>query len=345
MRTDTTTLVRHALLSIIGAAAVVLAHDRIAQAQVDLQETTSPKDSPSVDDNADTLRIALMQAIPAGSDQQQNLEIAKRYCRQAAAEKADILLMPEMWNIGYQGFIQFDQQTARQWQKQAVGTDGPWVGEFRKLARELKLAIGVTYLQQWPDKPRNCISLIDRNGEIVLTYAKVHTCDFAFEAALTAGENWPTVELDTAKGRIRIGAMICFDREFPESMRSLMLGGAELVITPNACLLDPLRIAQFQVRAYENATAVAIANYPRPLHNGQSVAFDAAGTRLLSTGEDEGLFNASLDLSALRAYRKNTLWGNAWRRPHRYGLLTDQVDLAIFRRNDAYGHPFKPLER
>ncbi len=338
MRTGIAAIARRVILAAAAVAAGLPAADGIAQPQQAASNATT-------DGDAHTLRIALMQAIPAGNDQQENLEIAKRYCREAAAQKADILLMPEMWNIGYQGFIKFDQETAREWQKQAISTDGPWVGEFRKLARELRLAIGTTYLQQWPDKPRNCISLIDRHGDIVLTYAKVHTCDFAFEAALTAGDNWPTVELETAKGRVRVGAMICFDREFPESMRSLMLQGAELVITPNACLLDSLRIAQFQVRAYENATAVAIANYPRPLHNGQSTGFDAGGTRLLSAGEHEGLFVASLDLNALRAYRKNTLWGNAWRKPHRYSLLTDQVDLPTFRRNDAYGQPFKPTER
>lgn len=335
----------HAFYMFVGTFAAFSAVEVDAQSQAYVQQTVTTADATAADSDKKMLRIALMQAVPAGNDQERNLEIAKGYCREAVAKGADLLLMPEMWNIGYRGFIQFDQETAKQWQKQAVSTDGPWVGEFKLLARELGMAIGVTYLQEWPGKPRNCISLIDRRGNIVLTYAKVHTCDFAFESALTPGDSWPTVTLDTAKGGVRIGAMICFDREFPESMRCLMLGGAEIVITPNACLLDPLRLAQFQVRAYENATAVAIANYASPDHNGQSVAFDAGGGRLVTAGEEEVLVIASLDLNALRSYRKTTLWGNAWRKPHRYGLLTDKVDLDIFRRNDAYGRQFKPLER
>ena len=64
---------------------------------------------------------------------------------------------------------------------------------------------------------------------------KVHTCDFDMEAALTPGDDFYVCTLDTAKGDVRIGAMICYDREFPESARILMLKGAELILTSNAC--------------------------------------------------------------------------------------------------------------
>ena len=299
-----------------------------------------PKDKP-----ANCLRIALMQAFPEAADQQKNLRIAEKYCRQAAESKADILLMPEMWNIGYRGFGQFDAETTREWQKQATPIDGPWVGRLRELAAELDLAIAATYLQQWPEKPRNTVSLIDRHGEIVLSYSKVHTCDFAFEAALTPGEGFSAVDLDTSLGKVRIGAMICFDREFPESARSLMLSGAEVVLTPNACLLDSLRLSQFQVRAMENAMAMVMTNYPAPQNNGQSVAYNAAGEQIVKAGEAEGLYMADIDLPAVRFQRQHGIWGNAWRKPHRYQALTEKVDLTVFQRKDAYGNPYDPARR
>ena len=56
----------------------------------------------------------------------------------------------------------------------------------------------------------------------------MHTCDFGAERALTPGEDFRVAELDTACGRVKVGAMICYDREFPESARILMLRGAEL---------------------------------------------------------------------------------------------------------------------
>ncbi len=49
------------------------------------------------------------------------------------------------------------------------------------------MAIALTYLERWPaGAPRNTVSLIGRRGEIVLTYAKVHTCDFSLESAAEA---------------------------------------------------------------------------------------------------------------------------------------------------------------
>ena len=54
---------------------------------------------------------------------------------------------------------------------------------------------------------------------------KVHTCDFGDEKHLTPGDNFYVADLDTAAGNIKIGAMICYDREHPESARILMLKG------------------------------------------------------------------------------------------------------------------------
>lgn len=122
-----------------------------------------------------------------------------------------------MWNVGYQLPDPDDADEMVQWQAQAIGPDSAFVTHFRDLARELDMAIALTYLERWPELPRNTMALIDRRGEIVLTYAKVHTCDFDREAALTPGEDFPVIELHTAQGPVKIGAMICYDREFPES--------------------------------------------------------------------------------------------------------------------------------
>jgi N-carbamoylputrescine amidase len=113
--------------------------------------------------------------------------------------------------------------------------------------------------EHWHGAPRNTVSLIDRHGEIILTYAKVHTCDFGpMEAACTPGDDFYVCKLDTRMGEIMIGAMICFDREFPESARILMLQGAELILTPNSCTMEANRIGQFRARAYENMVGVAL---------------------------------------------------------------------------------------
>lgn len=335
---------RRRFLEALGLGSGVLAglgtvESQLHAASKELPEAPAPgKKTPG------HLRIALMQAMPIASDQEKNLAKADKFCREAAENDADILLMPEMWNIGYRGFNQFDEETTLAWQQQAVATDGPWVSHFVKLAADLEMAIGATYLQQWPGEPRNAISLISRQGEIVLTYGKVHTCDFAFESALTPGDGWSAVDLETAVGTVRIGLMICFDREFPESARSLMLAGSEVVLTPNACLLDDMRLAQFQVRGFENCMAMVMTNYAAPQNNGRSVAYDMAGAKIVEASDQEGLFYADIDLNALRFHRERTLWGNAWRRPESYKALTEKHHLPVFQRKDAYGKPFDPFD-
>ena len=110
----------------------------------------------------------------------------------------------------------------------------------------------------------------------MLTYAKVRTCDFSDECRLTAGEDFYVADLNTAQGDIKIGAMICYDREFPESARVLMLKGAEIILVPNACPMEINRISQLRARAFENMVGIATVNYPKgqPDCNGHSTAFD-----------------------------------------------------------------------
>src|SRR2546426_12335729 len=131
------------------------------------------------------------------------------------------------------------------------------------------------------------------------------TCDFgSMEAACTPGDDFYVCTLDTSKGEVKIGAMICFDREFPESARILMLKGAELILTPNSCSLEENRIGQFRARAYENMVGVAMTNYAAPQENGHSVAFhpiafdDNRGrnTLIIEAGESEEVYLATFDM-------------------------------------------------
>jgi len=294
------------------------------------------------------LTVALLQMSPKENDQEANLKIADDYCRQAAAKSADIALMPEMFNIGYSGYKVASIEAQREWQARAAPRDGEFVRHFAGLAKELGMAVACTYLEEWPVAPRNTVTLFDRTGKELFTYAKVHTCDFEKrEASCTPGEDFYGAELDTAKGKLMVGAMICYDREHPESARILMLKGAELILTPNACMIDELRMDQFKVRAYENALGVAMANYPRPHEgcNGHSVAFNANGERIVEAKREEGLFLAEFNVDEIREIRRKTIWGDAFRRPHRYKALTEFHKLAVFERTDALGRKFDPRKR
>jgi N-carbamoylputrescine amidase len=148
--------------------------------------------------------------------------------------------------------------------------------------------------------------------------------------------------------------MICYDREFPESARILMLNGAEIVLTPNACGLGLSRLTQFRARAMENMMGMAMANYAAPDQNGHSVAYDGMAfddcgrdrdMLLIEAGEGEGVFLADFDLDAIRTYRQCETWGNAFRRPHRYAALTAPTAVPPFVRTNADGKPYHEAQR
>lgn len=287
-----------------------------------------------------SLKVALLQLMPGRNDQD-NLQKGLAACRQAHDAGADIALFPEMWSTGYH-----IPQDADALKEAAVPPDGAFVAAFGRLAAELQMAIGVTFLEQYEPLPRNSFCLFDRFGRKALCYAKVHTCDFGEECLLTPGEGFDVCTLDTAQGSVKIGAMICFDREFPESARILMLKGAEIILVPNACPMEINRLSQLRARAYENMLGIATANYPGgfPDCNGHSSAFDGIAYRpsdsasrdtlIIEAGERPGIYMADFPVDELREYRGHEVHGNAYRRPRRYGLLVSERREAPFIRDD-----------
>ena len=87
-----------------------------------------------------------------------------------------------------------------------------FITTFGELAGELEMAIGITFLEAASAGPRNTLLLFDRHGGKALSYSKVHTCDFDVERHLVPGSDFPVAELDTATGKVKTGAMICYDR-------------------------------------------------------------------------------------------------------------------------------------
>lgn len=124
--------------------------------------------------------------------------------------------------------------------------------------------------------------------------------------------------------------MICYDREYPESARILMLKGAEVILVPNDCGSMQPRIRALSTRAYENMVAVAMAN-PNGENAGCSCAYspicwDRNGkcvdnTVLLADDKTEGIFYAEFDMEAIRKYRSREMQGNTFRKTDAYGEL------------------------
>jgi predicted amidohydrolase len=200
---------------------------------------------------------------------------------------SDLAVFPELWNVGAtQDPISAAGREA--WTASAIDRRSDFFLSFAALAQELSMNIAVTYLEAHVPKPRNSVSIINRKGEVVLNYSKVFICDFG-EAELrksdpnpgdigcdvncSPGESFDTCVLSNEEGEIRVGAMICADREFPDAAGQLMRNGAELIVVPNACTWDDIRTAGIKTRAFKNLVGVAMANYPIPVNSGESQAY------------------------------------------------------------------------
>ncbi|MGN1097374.1 MAG: carbon-nitrogen hydrolase family protein [Clostridia bacterium] len=286
------------------------------------------------------VKVALLQLCSCAS-QEDNLKKGEEYCRSAKAMGAHIALFPEMWNNGYA--VSDDADALKQ---SSVDENSDFVLYFRNLARELDMAIGITFLESYEPLPRNTLCLFDRFGNRALKYSKVHTCDFGSEKNLTPGDDFYVTDLDVGNDVIKVGAMICYDREFPESARILMLKGAEIILVSNACPMEINRLSQLRARAFENMLGIATANYAygQPDCNGHSSAFDGvvyredeSGSRdtlVIEAGEAEGIYMADFPIDEMRRYRAEEVHGNAYRRPKKYGLLTSEEINEPFVRED-----------
>lgn len=278
------------------------------------------------------LKIALLQLLPESRLEKQ-LEKGKNACIKAKNMGADIALFPEMWSDGYKL-----PQDSLELAALSIDAQSDFVRAFGDLAGELQMAIGITFLERSEAKPLNSMILFDRFGKERLHYSKVHTCAFDLEKVLAPGDDFYVTELDIGRDIIKIGSMICFDREFPESARILMLKGAEVILAPNACPMEINRLSTLRTRAYENMLAIATCNYPKgqPDCNGHSTVFDGVawlrdepGARdmcILEAPEEEGIYLAEINMDMLRDYRDREVTGNKYRHPNKYKSLAADME-------------------
>ena len=127
------------------------------------------------------INIAFLQILP-GKSLEENLTIGKKACVTAKEKGADIALFPEMWSDGY-----YLPQEKEMLESLARKKDSDFINEFKKLAAELQMAIGITFLETHDTKPRNSVIFFDRKGKEVLHYSKVQICAFDLERVLDGG--------------------------------------------------------------------------------------------------------------------------------------------------------------
>jgi predicted amidohydrolase len=252
---------------------------------------------------------ALVQ-MRSGPSAQANLHAALRLVETAHHDGADYVQTPEMTNI-------LDSKRERLLAALAPEESDPSLAAFREHARKLRLFlhIGSLAIKLTPERAANRSFLIDRNGDIVARYDKIHM----FDVDLASGESYResasfrpgeiAVTCDLPWGRI--GLTVCYDLRFPALYRALAEAGSSFLAVPSAFTRQTGE-AHWHVlnraRAIENGVFVLAAAQGGRHENGRetfghSLVVDPWGRILAEAGTQPGVILARIDPAEVTAAR------------------------------------------
>jgi 5-aminopentanamidase len=201
-----------------------------------------------------TTRVAAWQCRPGSFDVEGNLRRLDDACAAAAAQRAQVLVTPEMFTSGY-------AITRAGAERLAEDRGGPTEGAVAQLARRHGLAIVYGHPERAPGgRAYNAATMIGPDGVVRGRHRKVHLYGDVDRGQFVAnGERPAAFDFDGAQ----VGLLICYDVEFPESVRSLAVGGARTVLVPTANMTGCEEVQELLVRARacENNVGLVYANY------------------------------------------------------------------------------------
>lgn len=279
---------------------------------------------------AETLSLAAVQCA-LGSTALENVAKVEQLVREAARRGAQVVLPPELFEGPY--FCREEKDAFFAWARPAEGH--PTIRRFSELARELSVAIPVSFFEKAGPSYYNSVAMVDAGGDLLGVYRKSHIPDgpgYEEKFYFRPGE---TGFVPFRAKRATLGVAICWDQWFPECARALVLGGADVLLYPTAIGSEPGNPALDTKERWQRAmlghavcnvvpvvAANRVGNEGGQLFYGSSFIADHAGEKLAELGRDEeGVIVATVDLGAVRAARAS--WGFFRdRRPDLYRVLT-----------------------
>lgn len=262
----------------------------------------------------DSLRLALLRGKPVKWAPAANWAVFLRLAREAAEGGADLLVTPECWLDGYSAA---DSAGSTRERLRTVAQDVDASAYLTDVAHEaiergLDICFGFTMLEG--GQVFNAAGLWDNRGELVGVYHKTHLQAHDLQFA-------PGAELlvwRTPWGPV--GIMICADRRWPETARSLRLQGARLILNPAYGFTGDLNEAMMRTRSYENQCFIAF------VHPSMGLVTDPRGTVIAKAeGDAPALLFCDIDLTQARddnhlQDRRPELYGNVSKPdPQRFG--------------------------
>lgn len=254
------------------------------------------------------MRASAVQ-LNSNQDKSRNIEIAERLVRRAAAQGAELVVLPEAFNV---------MGSPEQLVAGAETLDGPTLRWAGALAAELAVwlvAGSIVERVEGDDKLRNTSVLLDPDGGVRAAYRKIHMFDVE-----VGGVTYKESEVEASGdeivvadvGPLNVGLAVCYDLRFPELFRIMALRGARAFTLPSAFTVPTGRAhweTLIRARAIENQAFVIAAgqvgSHP-PDHEsyGHSMIVDAWGTVIAQAADQaEHVIVADLDLAAQEEVR------------------------------------------
>ena len=212
------------------------------------------------------------------------------------APPADLVVLPELWDVGYFAFDRFERDAR------------PLADAVSGLVVPGAVLVAGSVLERDGDRLHNTIPVVGPDGALLGSYRKWHLFSYqSREGELLSPGTGPVV-VDTPLGRV--GLATCFDLRFPSQFAEMRAQGSDLFVVPAAwpaSRVEHWRVL-VQARAIENQTPVIAVNGVGPCEGvelaGTSLVVDARGRIVADAGHRSGWFTAELDLDDTRAWRE-----------------------------------------
>lgn len=229
-------------------------------------------------DNPSFWKIGLCQVYTEPWAVEANVRRTIESLEEAGKQGAEIAITPECVFHGY-GFDK-PESLASRLAEIAEPLDGQNLSVIRDVARKWKMAIVVGFVEKGMGGiVHNSAAIIAPNGELLDVYRKVHCRPFEnilHDGAFTPGDTFYVHPVESGGKVCQLGTMICFDREIPESVRSLRALGAEFIACPLATNTSDMGIFNnyadneiiTRCRAAENEVFIAVVNHAGTFNGG-----------------------------------------------------------------------------
>lgn len=237
------------------------------------------------------LKIASLQ-LNISDDQTKEERIEYALTQMEKARGADLMLLPEIWNIGYFSFDHYESLSEP--------LDGPTVNAVREKAVELGCHVFAgSLVEKEKGKLYNTSVLLDDQGEIAATYRKMHLFGYGSREVELLSPGREVVTVKTALGNF--GLSTCYDLRFPELYRRMMEKGAEVFLVTSGWPFPRLAswVALNQARAIENVCYLVSCNCCGVSRGqrflGHSMVVDPWGVIIAGSAEEERIVKSEID--------------------------------------------------